>query len=80
MSDNQFNDSMNFLLSIRTATPEKRLYLMKSYPNKVAYKWMKRYDLLVVNTSNTLIFKEKTGAALDSCQRVVQYSHVFDVV
>ena len=38
MSDDQFNNIMNVLLSVRTATPEKRLYLMRSYPNKVAYK------------------------------------------
>jgi hypothetical protein len=70
---------MKFLLSIRTTTTQNRLHLMKSYPNKVAPKWVKRCDLLVVNTSSTLIFKQKTGAALDSCQRVVQYSHVVDI-
>jgi hypothetical protein len=80
MSDDQFNEIMNFLLSIRTATPERRLSIMKSYPNKVAYKWVKRYDLLVVNTSNTLIYKQEPGAALDSCLRVAHYSNVFNVV
>ena len=80
MSDDQFNDIMNFLLLLRTATPERRVSIMRSYPNKVAYKWVKRYDLLVVSTSNTLIYKQDSGAALDSCLRVAHYSNVFDVV
>jgi hypothetical protein len=80
MSDDQFIDIMNFLLSIRTATPERKLSIMRSYPNKVAYKWVKRYDLLVINTSNTLICKQEPGAALDSCLRVAHYSNVFNVV
>ncbi len=80
MSDDQFNDIMNFLLLLRTATPERRVSIMRSYPNKVAYKWVKRYDLLVVSTSNTLIYKQDSGAALDSCLRVAHYSNIFDVV
>jgi hypothetical protein len=80
MSDDQFNDIMNFLLSIRTAKPERKLSIMRSYPNKSAYKWVKRYDLLVINTSNTLIYKQEPGAAFDSCRRVAHYSNVFNVV
>jgi hypothetical protein len=43
---------------------------MKTYPNKIAFKWIKKYDLLTVNTSNILIYKQEDGAALDTCQKV----------
>ena len=53
---------------------------MKSYPNKIAYKWIKKYDLLTVGTSNVLIYKQEDGAALDTCQKVPKYSFIFDVI
>jgi hypothetical protein len=80
MANESFSDTLKFMLSIKNANENKRVQFMKSYPNKIAYKWLKRYDLLIVDTRNILIYKQTGGAALDLCQRVVPYSSVFDVV
>ena len=53
---------------------------MKKYPNKLSYKWTKKYDLLTVETSNILISKQTEDDALESAQKVVQYSKMFDVL
>jgi hypothetical protein len=50
---------------------------MNSYLNKIAYKWLMGYHLLVLDTNNLMIFKQKSCAALDSCQKVVQYNFAF---
>lgn len=80
MTDEQFNEIMNFFFSIRNVSQEKKVSIMRSYPHKIAYKWLNKYDVLVINTSRTLIFKQGAGLALDSCQRVANYGRVFDVV
>jgi hypothetical protein len=53
---------------------------MRSYQNKIAYKWVKRYHFLVINTSNTLIYKQEPHAALDSFLRGAHDSNAFNVV
>jgi hypothetical protein len=53
---------------------------MKQYPRKLPYKWIKKYDLMTGETSNILIFKQEEGHALDSTQKVVQYSKIFYVL
>ena len=53
---------------------------MKSYPNIVAYKWVKQYNLMVVQSSQILIYKQAKGSPLDSCQKVVKYSIMFDAI
>ena len=53
---------------------------MRSYPNKIAYKCVKRYDVMVVKTSNVLIYKQEDGSPLDSCKKVMKYSNLFDAV
>ena len=67
------------MLSIQDASNEERLHLLRSIPNKVGYKWIKKYDVHIVDTSHILIFKQADGEALDACQRVVKYSRIFDV-
>jgi hypothetical protein len=54
--------------------------LLRSIPNKVGYKWIKKYDVHIVDTSHILIFKQAEGEALDACQRVAKYSRIFDVL
>lgn len=80
ISDRLFNEIYNFMLSIQDASDEVRLALLRSIPNKVGYKWMKKFDIRTVDTSNVLIFKQVEGEALDACQKVVKYSKIFDVV
>ena len=53
---------------------------MRNQPNKVAYKWVKRYDLKVVQSSQILIYKQAEGSPLDLCQQVVKYSNMFDAI
>ena len=53
---------------------------MRSYPNKIAYKWVKCYDVMVVESSNVLIYKQEDGSPLDSCKKVMKYSNLFDAV
>ena len=43
---------------------------MKSHPNKVAYKWVKQSNLMVVQSSQVLIYKQATGSPLDICHQV----------
>ena len=53
---------------------------MRSYPNKIAYKWVKCYDVMVVESSNVLIYKQEDGSLVDSCKKVVKYSNLFNAV
>ena len=80
ISDGLFNEIYNFMLSIQDASDEVWVILLRSIPNKVGYKWMKKFDIHTVDTSNVLIFKQAEGEALDACQKVVKYSKIFDVV
>jgi hypothetical protein len=68
------------MLSIQDASNEERLRLMKSIPNKVGYKWIKKYGIHIVDTSQILIFKQADGEALDACHRVVKYGRIFDLL
>ncbi len=38
-----------------------------------------KYDLLTVDTSNVLIYKQE-DEAIDTCQKVPKYSFIFDVI
>ena len=72
--DGLFNEIYNFMLSIQDTYEEVRMTLLRSIPNKVGHKWMKKLDIRTVDTSNVLIFKQAEGEALDACQKVVKYS------
>ena len=80
MTDDLFNDVFQFMTSIKNAPEADRLSIMKNVPNKMAYKWIKKYEILMVETSNILIYKQAEGDALDSAQKVVHYSKMFDVL
>jgi hypothetical protein len=80
MTDEYFEEIVTFLLSLQTANDKKRIRLMRRYPNKIAYTWVKRYDIMVVESSNVLIYKQKDGSPLDSCKKVMEYSNIFDAV
>jgi lipopolysaccharide biosynthesis protein len=80
MTDEYSEEILRFLLSLQTANDKKRIRIMRSYPNKIAYKWVKRYDVMVVESSNVLIYKQEDGSPLDSCKKVVKYSNRFDAV
>ena len=80
MTDDLFKDVFQFMTSIQNAPEADRLSIMKNVPNKMAYKWIKKYDILMVETSNILIYRQAEGNALDSAQKVVHYSKIFDVL
>ncbi len=80
MTDDYFDEIVKFMLSLETANDKDRLVIMRTYPNKIAYKWVKRYDIKVVQNSNILFFKQPEGLPLDLCQQVVKYSNVFDAI
>ena len=80
VTDEYFDTIVKVLLALETADDKKRVAIMKSYPNKVAYKWVKRYDLMVVQSSRILIYKQEEGSPLDLCQQVVKYSNLFDAI
>ena len=80
ISDWLFNKIYNLMLSIQDASDEERMTLLRSIPNKVGYKWMKKFDICTVDTSNVLIFKLAEGEASDVCQMAVKYRKTFDVV
>ena len=46
MTEDLFGDAFNFLMSIKNASTETRARIMTRYPNKVAYKWLKKDELL----------------------------------
>jgi cobalamin biosynthesis protein CobT len=79
LSNQLFTEIYNFMLAIQDASNEEHLCLMKSIPNKVGYKWIKKYDIHIVDTSHILIFKQ-AGEALDACHRVVKYGSIFCVL
>lgn len=68
------------MLSIQDCNEEERLKLLRQIPNKVGYKWVKKFSILTIDTSQILIFKQDEGEALDSCKKVVSYSKIFDVL
>jgi len=41
ITDEYFDVILEFLLSLETADNKKRIVIMRSYPNKVAYRWVK---------------------------------------
>ena len=63
LKDESFAEIYNFIASVKNVSAEKRIQIMKSYPNKIAYTWIKKYDLLTVDTSNIFIYKQEDGAA-----------------
>ena len=80
VTDEYFDTIVKVLLALETADDKKRVAIMKSHPNKVAYKWVKQYDLMVVQSSQILIYKQEEGSPLDLCQQVVKYSNLFDAI
>lgn len=80
LSDELFDEIFSFMQSIQDASDEDRIQLLRSIPNKLGYKWIKRYDITTVDTRHVLIFKQADGEALDTCCKVVKYSQIFDVV
>jgi hypothetical protein len=58
----------------------KRVSIMRSYPNKLACKWVKQYDLMVVQSSQVLINKQAKGSSLGISQKVMKYRHLFDAM
>ena len=68
------------MLSLKTANDKERQILMRTYQNKIAYMWVKRYDTKVVQNSNILFFKQPEGLPFDLCQQVVVDSNVFDAI
>ena len=65
MTNEYFEEILRFLLSLQTANDKKRIRIMRRYPNKIAYKWVKRYDVMVVESSNGLIYKQEDGSPFD---------------
>ncbi len=55
MTDEYFEEILRFLLSLQTANDKKMIRIIRSYPNNIAYKWVKRYDVIVVESSNVII-------------------------
>ena len=80
ISDALFDQVYKPMLAIQDAGEEDRLKEIRKLPNKVGYKWVKKYAIKTVDTSNILIFKQGEGEALDTCQKVVSYSKIFDVL
>ena len=80
LSDNQFETIVSFMISYNNALKEDRVDVINRYPHKIAYRWLKQYELLTVETSNVLIFKQPVGAALDCCKKVVSYGKMFDAI
>ena len=58
MTDEYFEDILRFLLSLQTVDDKKRIRIMRSYPNKIAYKWVKRYGIVVIDSRNVIIYKQ----------------------
>jgi hypothetical protein len=80
MTDESFSEIYNFMKSIMNVSAEMRISIMNTHPNKTAYKWIKKYDLLTIDTSNILVYKQAAGAALDKCQKVAKYCILFNDV
>lgn len=77
MTEKYFEEILRFLLFLHV---KKRIRIMRSYPNKIAYKWVKHYDVMVVVNRNVLIYKQEDGSSLNSCKKVGKYSNLFDAV
>ena len=71
MIDEYFDKIVRLMVSFQTVNDRKRMSIMRSYPNKIGYKWLRHYDVLVVESSNVLIYKQKDGSALDTCQNLL---------
>lgn len=78
--DAVFDEIYNLMLALQDSDEEQRLHHIRKIPNKVGYKWVKKYAIMTIDTSNILIYKQDEGEALDSCQKVVSYSKIFDVL
>ena len=80
LTGESFREIYNFMKSIKDVSAKMRINIMKSYPNDIAYKWMKKYDMLTIDTSNVLVYKQVPGAALDIGQKVHKYSIILDAI
>lgn len=54
--------------------------IIKTYPNKIAYEWIKMYDLLTIDTSNILVNKQTPGATFDICQKGPKCRLIFNAI
>ena len=52
LTDKSFTEIYNFIASIKIFSAEKRIQIMKTYHNKIAYIWIKKYDLLTIDISS----------------------------
>jgi hypothetical protein len=64
MTDECFRGIYNFMKSITDVSAEIRISIMNTHPNKIAYKRIKKYDLLTIDTSNIFVYKQAADAAL----------------
>jgi hypothetical protein len=82
LTDTTYNEIVEFINAIKEcATNDERREIMRDNAARNPYRLLEKYDL-IVNSDSTriLIFKQKGGSALDSCQIVVKFSSIFDVV
>ena len=54
MTDERFSKIYNFIKSIKDVSAD----IIQTYQNKIAYKWIKRYRLLTIDTSNVLAYNQ----------------------
>jgi hypothetical protein len=82
LMDTTYDEIVEFINAIKEcATNDERRQIMRDNAARNPYRLLEKYDL-IVNSDSTriLIFKQKGGSALDSCQIVVKFSSIFDVV
>ena len=82
LMDTTYNEIVEFINAIKEcAANDERRQIMPDNAARNPYRLLEKYDL-IVNSDSTkiLIFKQRGGSALDSCQIVVKFSSIFDVV
>lgn len=82
LQDTTYNEIVELLIAIKECTTkEERAQIMRDNKARNPYRLLKKYDLIENSDSTrTLIFKQRQGEELDSCQVVVKFSSKFDVV
>ncbi len=82
LQDMTYNEIAELLSTIKeSTTKEEWAQIMQDNKARNPYRLLQKYDLIVnSNSTRILIFKQQQGEALDSCQIVVKFSSIFDVV
>ena len=82
LQDTTYKEIVELLSAIKECpTKEERAQIMWDNEARNPYRLLQKFDIVFnSDSSRILIYKQRQGEVLDSCQIVVKFSLIFDVV